>query len=256
MLVFIIGQLYQSILFCSILFLGRDKSPLIPQPAINCEVINNNSSIVIFMILSHSIFQAFYHSVCVMCRLNLIIFKFIMLLCINHISLAHNLEFDSKQQIILHPKPIRVPEVFFLDSKGTKIYLENFNNNIVLLNFWATWCTFCTNKMLSLDRLQKEFKNYPFKVLPISIDYKSLDVVENFYKKKNIVALQIYLDPKASAMRELNIKNIPASILINEHGKEIMRIHGVVDWDNDKQIRKIITDKLNHIQNVEVEEEK
>ena len=58
------------------------------------------------------------------------------------------------------PKPIS--SLIFEDFNGNEINLKDYKGKLVLINFWATWCTPCKKEMPSLDRLYQDdrFKNW------------------------------------------------------------------------------------------------
>ena len=65
-------------------------------------------------------------------------------------------------------------QITFEDYDGNLINLNNFNNKIYILNFWATWCAPCKEEMPSLDKLQG---SQDVKIFPINVEkhdkYKS-----------------------------------------------------------------------------------
>ena len=58
-------------------------------------------------------------------------------------------------------------EIEFKGFEGEPINLSNYNNEIYLLNFWASWCAPCKKEMPSLDKLQSNFNE--IKIFPINI---------------------------------------------------------------------------------------
>ena len=57
----------------------------------------------------------------------------------------------------------------FLDNKNNQLNLKDYKGNLILLNFWATWCAPCKEEMPSLDLLQihKDLNN--LKIFPINV---------------------------------------------------------------------------------------
>ena len=58
------------------------------------------------------------------------------------------------KNIVIHKDPKVYDNVIFLDKNDKKININEFNGNLLLLNFWATWCAPCKEEMPSLDKLQ------------------------------------------------------------------------------------------------------
>jgi thiol-disulfide isomerase/thioredoxin len=51
----------------------------------------------------------------------------------------------------------KAPDFTLEDLKGTKTGLKDFNNKVVLLEFWATWCPPCKTSVPELNELDKKF---------------------------------------------------------------------------------------------------
>ena len=104
-------------------------------------------------------------------------------------------------------------EIKFKGFKGEPINLSNYNNDIYLLNFWATWCTPCKKEMPSLDKLQTNFKEA--KIFPINIDENDLTKSKIFFKNLEIKNLQIYFDEDSKLANMFWLRGIPSTIILN-----------------------------------------
>lgn len=62
------------------------------------------------------------------------------------------------------------PDFTHLDSAGQPVSAADFDGKILLLNFWASWCTPCVEEMPMLSRLQKAYSASGFQVLGIALD--------------------------------------------------------------------------------------
>ena len=60
-------------------------------------------------------------------------------------------------------------DITFLDIKNKELYLNDYKGNLVLLNFWATWCAPCKDEMPSLDLLAENPNLDNLKIFPINI---------------------------------------------------------------------------------------
>ena len=126
------------------------------------------------------------------------------------------------KNIVIHKDPKTYNNVIFIDKKDQKINIKNFNGNLIILNFWATWCEPCKEEMPSLDRLQINPKLSNLKVFPI----KDLSI-KNF---------DPYFDSPTTLTKKFSLRGVPTSILFNKNGKEFARIMGSIDFDNIKFI--------------------
>ena len=136
------------------------------------------------------------------------------------------------KNIVIHKDLKTYDNVIFLDKNDKKINIKDFNGNLVLLNFWATWCEPCKEEMPSLDRLQNNSKLNNLKIFAINISQESLKKINDFFKELNIENLEPYFDAPTTLAKTLSLRGVPTSILFNKEGKEFARIIGSIDFDN------------------------
>ena len=136
------------------------------------------------------------------------------------------------KNIVIH-KDLKVYDnVFFLDKNDKKINIKEFNGNLLLLNFWATWCAPCKEEMPSLDRLQVNQNLSNLKIFAINIQ-ESKKKVDSFFEDLNIENFDPYFDAPTTLAKTFSLRGVPTSILIDKDGKEFARIMGSIDF-NDK----------------------
>jgi thiol-disulfide isomerase/thioredoxin len=138
----------------------------------------------------------------------------------------------APRNFVLHETPKPVPEFQFTDGEGKTLTLADFRGRTVLLNIWATWCVPCRKEMPSLDRLQAALGGPDFEVLPVSIDRKGRDAVNQFYAEVGLQHLARYVAPAAGQLLDtFGIFGLPATLLIDRQGREIGRLVGPAEWD-------------------------
>ena len=137
------------------------------------------------------------------------------------------------KNIVIH-KDLKVYDnVIFLDKNDKEINIKEFNGNLLLLNFWATWCEPCKEEMPSLDRLQINENLSNLKIFAINISQESKKKVDIFFKDLNIKNFDPYFDAPTTLAKTFSLRGVPTSILIDKDGKEFARIMGSIDF-NDK----------------------
>jgi thiol-disulfide isomerase/thioredoxin len=137
-------------------------------------------------------------------------------------------------KLAAQPKPLPDLEIQNADDKPMK--LSDFKGKVILLNFWATWCTPCVKEMPSLDRLQAAFAKDKFLIVPLSIDGPTKPKVAPFYKDQKLAHLGLYFDKGRKTMQGLDVTLLPTSILVDAKGRELGRIEGDADWDMPESI--------------------
>ena len=136
------------------------------------------------------------------------------------------------KNIVIH-KDLKVYDnVIFLDKNDKKIDIKEFNGNLLLLNFWATWCAPCKEEMPSLDRLQVNQNLSNLKIFAINISQESKKKVNSFFEDLNIKNFDAYFDAPTTLAKTFSLRGVPTSILIDKDGKEFARIMGSIDFND------------------------
>jgi thiol-disulfide isomerase/thioredoxin len=136
------------------------------------------------------------------------------------------------KNIVIH-KDLKVYDnVIFLDKNDKKINIKEFNGNLLLLNFWATWCAPCKEEMPSLDRLQVNQNLSNLKIFAINISQESKKKVDSFFEDLKIKNFDPYFDAPTTLAKTFTLRGVPTSILIDKNGKEFARIMGSIDFND------------------------
>ena len=137
------------------------------------------------------------------------------------------------KNIVIHKDPKVYDNVIFLDKNDKIINIKEFNGNLLLLNFWTTWCEPCKEEMPSLDRLQVNQNLSNLKIIAINISQESKKKVDSFFEDLNIENFEPYFDAPTTLAKTFSLRGVPTSIFIDKDGKEFARIMGSIDF-NDK----------------------
>ncbi len=125
-----------------------------------------------------------------------------------------------------------------IDSNGKSVNFQEMEGKVVLINFWATWCPPCIAEMPNLNMLYTDYKD------KISFVFVANDTAENVrtYLTKNTYDLPVYYTSE-KAPNELYSKSIPATFLIDDQGKIVMKEIGAGNW-NSQNVRNQIDELL------------
>ena len=122
----------------------------------------------------------------------------------------------------------------FIDAKNNQLNLNDFKGNLILLNFWASWCAPCKEEMPSLNSIKNisEFKT--INIIPINIGEEEYDKSKKFFEELGIDNLEIFNGPSGDLAKKFKLRGVPTTIILDQEGYEISRIIGSIDF-LDKQ---------------------
>ena len=120
----------------------------------------------------------------------------------------------------------------FLDAKKQELNLDDYRGNLILLNFWATWCAPCKEEMPSLDLLQNHENLNNLKIFPINVGQDNIKKATDFFEDLKIQNLELYFDTSITLAKKFRLRGIPTSILINKDGLEFARIFGSINFED------------------------
>ena len=136
------------------------------------------------------------------------------------------------KNLVIHKEFKKYDSLTFLNAQKDQLNLDDYKGNLILLNFWATWCLPCKEEMPSLDLLHQNKDLDNLKIFPINVGQENLEKTSIFFKDLEIENLKIYYDPPITLAKKLGLRGIPTTVLLNENGFEFARIVGSIDFNN------------------------
>lgn len=123
------------------------------------------------------------------------------------------------------------PDFSVKDLAGAEVKLSSLKGQVVLVNFWATWCPPCKEEIPSMMKLNQAMTGKPFKMMAISIDEGGKEAVEGYFKKSGM-SLPAYLDTDNSISRTYGTTGVPETFIIDKAGVIQKKIVGGMDWSS------------------------
>ena len=130
--------------------------------------------------------------------------------------------FSEKTEVL--PKPL------ILDANENMVEL-GYDKDILIINFWATWCAPCKKEMPSLNSLAQNMKYEDIQIITIASGRNSKEAIDGFFDDNNLINLKKYRDPRGRIAVKYGVTALPTTVVINPTGLEIGRIIGDIDWD-------------------------
>ena len=108
------------------------------------------------------------------------------------------------------------PDFQVKDLNGKELSLKKLHGQVVLLDFWATWCGPCIAEIPNVKRTYEKYKDQKFQIIGISLD-RAVEPLKSFVKKEGLAWHQYFDDARIlSTMYQVNA--IPSTFLIDGEG--------------------------------------
>lgn len=133
----------------------------------------------------------------------------------------------------------RAPDFTVQRVNGEAITLSDLRGNIVLLNFWGTWCGPCRREMPEFQQAHNQFNDDGFEILAVSFD-DTFEAIATFRDEFNLT-FPLALDDTGEINDTYGIQTRPSSFLLDKDGTIIMRHFGMM---TEEQIQGVLTEAL------------
>lgn len=135
------------------------------------------------------------------------------------------------------------PAFTLASISGQTASLNQYKGQVVMVNFWATWCGPCQQEMPLLDQMYKKFKPTGFTLLGVNVD-KDVPTVKDLLTRKP-VTFPILLDPTNQVSKAYHVNDMPSTVIIDRKG-DIRYVHrGYKPGDENEyqnRIRQLIAE--------------
>ena len=148
--------------------------------------------------------------------------------------ISYSTEQPDFKNLIVDSEAKKLKNIEFKNNLNEIIKLNDYRGKLVILNFWATWCTPCREEMPHLDTLQSINKLENLKIFPINVGKEKIEKAEKFFIELKIKNWNRYCDDTVELANLFSLRGISTSIIINKNGEEFERIMGVVDFTDKK----------------------
>lgn len=135
----------------------------------------------------------------------------------------------------------KAPNFTLKSRSGKNIKLSELRGQVVMLNFWASWCGPCRKEMPLLEKISKKYKRLGFTLLGVNVEENSTDAKN--YLKDVKVTFSILFDRTQKTSKLYNVSAMPTTILIDRNGNQRFIHKGYkAGYENDykKQIKKLL----------------
>ena len=135
----------------------------------------------------------------------------------------------------------KAPNFTLKSRSGKNIKLSELRGQVVMLNFWASWCGPCRKEMPLLEKIHKKYKRLGFTLLGVNVEQDSKAAKK--YLKKVKVSFPVLFDKTNKTSKLYNISAMPTTIIIDRSGNQRFIHKGYkagYEKDYIKQIKQLL----------------
>lgn len=135
------------------------------------------------------------------------------------------------------------PNIKLTSMDFNNIALKEKRGKFLVLYFFATWCSSCSGELKMLEKLKKNTDFLDLKdmeIVPISVDYKSVEHIDAFFKELGISELGYFMDNNKHAMSALKVKSLPSTFFVDKEGYIFAKIEHNVSWSKKEVLESFM----------------
>jgi peroxiredoxin len=137
----------------------------------------------------------------------------------------------------------KTPAFVLSDANGSPVRLSNYKGKVVVIDFWATWCTGCKVEIPWFMEFQEKYKSRGLSTIGVAMDEEGWEKVRP-YIKEHPFNYPVVAGDAAALAKTFNITGLPLTILIDRNGRIVDAHAGVVDKDAwEQEVRAVLEER-------------
>lgn len=136
----------------------------------------------------------------------------------------------TRQERLLEPlytrpeaPPLRLP-----DLEGELRDLTDYRGEVVLINFWASWCPPCVREMPSMQQLEDQLRDQGFRILAVNLGESEATI--RAFLERVATDFTVLLDPQRISLEDWRALAYPSSYVVDREGRLSHSLYGAIEW--------------------------
>jgi peroxiredoxin len=123
------------------------------------------------------------------------------------------------------------------DAEGRQKKLSDYHGNVVILSFWASWCTPCLVELPTFAELEKKFYDRGLRIVAVNLDEgdDGKNFAKDFWPKQGFKIPSSYDTTKALSQK-FDVEMLPSNFVIDRQGRLVFSGFGANDWNNQQTV--------------------
>ena len=164
--------------------------------------------------------------------MKLLTFKFLLILIYLLSTAFSSADTTNIKNLVIHNETKKLKNVIFRDKDNKIFDIKDYKGNLIIINFWATWCAPCREEMPHLNQLKSKNKFKNLEIIPINIADEELKNSKIFFEELGLNNIEIFYGPSIELAKKFKLRGIPTTIFIDKEGFEFARVFGYIDFKN------------------------
>ncbi len=157
----------------------------------------------------------------------------LFLLLLSQIALAGS----ADDGLLPLPKKPKAPDFETTDLAGNTHRLSDYRGQVVIVNFWATWCPPCRAEMPSMQRAWEELRAEGVVLLAVNMGEKREAVAE--FLENNLIDFPLLLDGEMVVSSGWPVQGLPTTYVVDPQGRAVYAATGMREWDTPAVLGQI-----------------
>ena len=132
---------------------------------------------------------------------------------------------------------VRAPDFTLQSLDGRTVSLAQFKGDVVMINFWASWCGPCRQEMPLLDDIYKQYKDMGFVLLGVNVEPDPGNA--RSWLKKTPVSYPILSDPRSQVSQLYQVQAMPTTVIVDRQGIVRFVHNGYLPGDENQYMNSI-----------------
>ncbi|MGH8133403.1 MAG: TlpA disulfide reductase family protein [Steroidobacteraceae bacterium] len=129
------------------------------------------------------------------------------------------------------------PQFTLAARSGHDVSLAQYKGQVVMLNFWASWCGPCRQEMPLLEEIYRKYHKLGFTLLGVNVEPDS--DAANEWLKQTPVSFPILYDKESKVSRLYDVEGMPSTVIIDRSGKVRMLHRGYKPGDENEYLDSV-----------------
>ena len=154
--------------------------------------------------------------------------------------IAQTKQVNAQDKLISIPESPLAPQLANLDTLNVEFAVQSeLKDKVILVNFWASWCSPCIKEFPVLQSLWEQFDRSQFEILAINAS-ETREAVESFFDRMfPDLGFIIVLDPELELFNSWRVRGLPTTYLVDRSSRMRYKAIGSVDQNYEELLAKV-----------------